>query len=428
MELLTMSRSELDRLAALRRYQGGALTQKEVALQLGLCERQVRRLLRRLEAAGEGGIVSRRRGRPSNNRLDAQLVETALALVSRHYGDFGPTFANEKLRERHGVVLSNESLRRAMMKAGLWQPRKRRQPKLHPPRQRRPCRGELVQIDGSDHRWFETRGPRCVLVDAVDDATSEILAAHFALTESTDAYFALLKNLLKNHGRPLALYSDRHATLTPTRLSVHTERVSQVGRALDELEIELICATSPQAKGRVERAHQTLQRRLLREMRLRNIDTIDAANDYLPEFIADYNRRFAVEPACSNDVLRSTNDFPLDQILVVRHQRIVRKDLTFQIERQVYQLTDVVLPARLRGARVDISFLNGAMTVCRRGQHLTFQALETRPDQGAVVGPAAIAEHLEQHTERNPWKPGPNHPWRRPPYQPFAPRPSDFST
>jgi transposase len=413
MELLIMSTTELDRLAALQRYVAGGLTQAEVGRQLRLSERQVRRLLRRLEREGQAGIASRSRGRPSNNQLDPGVLDQALALIAQRYADFGPTFANEKLREIHGLLLGTESLRKAMIRAGLWQPRKRRPVRLHPPRPRRPSQGELVQVDGSLHHWFEERAPRCVLLDAVDDATSAILAGHFAQSESAEAYFELFSQLIQCHGRPRALYTDRHATFLPTRTSAHEDRVSQVGRALDELEIELICATSPQAKGRVERAHQTLQRRLVREMRLRNISTIDEANAYLPEFINDYNSRFAVAAACSVPAFRPIGGLLLPRILTNRFTRVVRKDLTFQIERQVYQLTDVVLPARLRGTTIDIRYDNQTMIVERCGQVLNYRLLDLRPDQGAVVAGKDLDDHLNRRAAQAPRKPAPNHPWRR---------------
>jgi len=232
MELLTLSRSELDRLAALRRYQAGGLTQEEVALQLGLSERQVRRLLRRLEANAEAGIVSRRRGRPSNNRLDPELLEAALTLVRRHYADFGPTFTNEKLRERHDLVLSTESLRRAMMHAGLWKPRKHRQPKLHPPRQRRPCRGELVQVDGSDRRGqrlnftiLETRPDQGAIVAATGSpsTSSSVPRRTPGSRQPTTPGDDLPTNPSLPGQRTFQLSSDRTLALRPVKRSVSHE-------------------------------------------------------------------------------------------------------------------------------------------------------------------------------------------------------------
>jgi transposase len=409
MEILTLTRLELERIVLLRRCQEG-LTQAQVAAQLGISERHVRRLLRRLEVDGDGGIASRKRGRPSNNRLEPSLVAAAVDLVRQHYDDFGPTFANEKLRERHGIVLSTETLRKAMIEAGLWEHRHRPQPRFHPMRVRRPCRGELVQVDGSHHAWFEERAAKCVLLTDVDDATSAIVAAHFDESESMRGYFALIGQLVNQHGRPLALYTDRHATFTPTRPSINEQRISQVGRALGELDIELICATSPQAKGRVERAHQTLQNRLLRELRLNTISSIGDANAYLPKFVRDYNARFSIEPASESNAFRSADGLALESILAERTTRVVSKTLTFSFDGRRYQLVDVVLPARLRGATIDIRCDGPEVIAERRGQRLRFVPLDTGIEQAAIVEPHQLANHL---SNRRPQKPGPDHPWRK---------------
>jgi transposase-like protein len=427
MELVTLSQPELDRLAALQRYLDSRLTQTEAARQLGISERQFRRLMRRLEAEGPAGVGSRRRGRPGNNRLPSATIARALELVRERYHDFGPTFAAEKLLEVHGIRLSHETLRKAMIAADLWQSRRRPQRQVHPPRERRPCRGELLQLDGSHHRWFEERGSKCVLMVAVDDATSALFAAWFAVSESTDAYFSLLRSLIEEHGRPIAVYTDRHTALTSTGRSSNN---TQVGRALRELDIELICANTPQAKGRVERAHQTLQRRLLRELRLRQISDIDKANNYLPEFIADYNRRFAVTPRCASDASRSCMAFDLDFILTKRLTRTLSKNLTFQIDGELYQIVQTVLPARLRYVAVDIDYAAG-MRVWRRGERLCVNHLG--PTREARTVAAKDLEIRYNHQQPNPKKahtPTSTHPWRCYPDRGNAPTqpPPDTST
>jgi DNA-binding Lrp family transcriptional regulator len=409
MELVTLSRPELDRLAALQRYQNSRLTQADVARELGLSERQIRRLVRRLEAGGPASVGSRRRGRPSNRRLPAATIATALTLVRERYPDFGPTFAAEKLRAVHGLQLSTESLRKAMIVAGLWEPRRKRRAQLHPPRERRPARGELLQLDGSHHRWFEDRAPRCVLMTAVDDASSAIVAARFERGETSAAYFALLHAVLQDHGRPIAVYTDRHTAL---RITPDKTGQTQVARALAELDIELICAGTPQAKGRVERAFHTLQHRLLREMRLRDISDIDTANAFLPEFLAQYNERFAVAPRCEHDAFRSADSFDLDYILTPRLRRTLTKDLTFQVGAELYQITNAVLPARLRGTAIEIDFVGG-MRVYRRGVRLTFTHLRTLA-RAPVMGRKALESHYD-YRQPNPKKahpPAADHPWR----------------
>jgi len=225
------------------------------------------------------------------------LEAHARALIQTHYADYGPTLACEKLRERHGVSLSKETVRRIMIDAGFWVPRKQRPPKIHQPRNRRACLGELVQIDGSEHAWFEDRAPVCTLLVFVDDATSRLMQLLFVPTESTFAYFAATRAYLEHHGKPVAFYSDKSSVFRINARGATAGRdYTQFGRALYELNIESICANTSQAKGRVERMNGTLQDRLVKELRLRNIGTLEAANAYAPVFMADFNMRFAKIP------------------------------------------------------------------------------------------------------------------------------------
>jgi transposase len=224
MELLTMTQRELNRLVALRHLETRELTQAEVAGQLRISVRQVKRLWRRYRSEGEAGVTSRRRGRPSNNRTDPELLARAVQLYRQHYDDFGPTLASEKLLERHDLRIDHEVLRRGLIAAQMWTPSKRRR-KTHPPRDRRPAFGELAQIDGSPHDWFEGRGPRCTLLVDVDDATSQLLALHFARQETTAAYFALVRQHVRSHGVPLAYYSDRDSIFRNSQGVDHAPRV-----------------------------------------------------------------------------------------------------------------------------------------------------------------------------------------------------------
>jgi transposase len=414
MELLAMSRPELARLETLARVRAGALTQREAATRLRLSERQVRRLERRLEEGGPAALGDRRRGKPSNHRLDPALVAQALALVRMHYADFGPSFANEKLRERHGLVLSTETLRQALIRDGLWQPHRRHTRRIHPPRERRPQFGELVQIDGSPHDWFEGRGPRCSLLVLVDDATSALVGLHFAPNETTVAYFEVLRTTIACYGRPLAFYSDRHSIFRVPQ-AVKTAAETQVARALRELEIELICANSPQAKGRVERANRTLQARLRRELRLRNISSIEAANAYLPDFIGTYNERFACEPACQGDAHRSAAGFDLDAILAVRIEKRLSKDRTLQVDRAIYIVEDERVTA---GSRVTLIERPHHAFELRAGPDvLTFRRLRSLTEQSQIRDPKSLDAHLDRrHRGTMPQmarKPPTNHPWRR---------------
>jgi hypothetical protein len=269
----------------------------------------------RYRIEGAAGLVSRQRGQPSHRQLASGVADMALAIIRDRYADFGPTLACEKLRERHGISLAKETVCGLMRDVGLWIPRRQRMAKIYQPRNRRNCVGELIQIDCTDHAWFEDRGPVCTLLVYIDDATSRLMHLHFTYSESTFSYFDATRGYLENHGKPQAFYSDkatvfRRANQRATGGDGHT----QFGRAMYERNIESICASSSQAKGRVERANLSLQDRLVKEMRLLGISTMAAANAYAPSFMADFNGRFA-RPPCNdfnaNRALREDDDLDL---------------------------------------------------------------------------------------------------------------------
>ncbi len=289
---------ELDRLQLMTRIAERRLTRRRAANLLGLSERQVQRLYRAFVRDGAAALASRRRGRPSPRRLAAATRDRAVALIRERYADFGPTFAHQKLTEEHAFTLSVETLRGWMIGAGLWVPRVQRARRSYRPRERRACRGEFMQIDGSDHAWFEDRGPRGTLLVYIDDATSELMELCFAEVASTFDYFHATRRYLERHGKPMAFYSDRHSIfhVQARDRAQGGAGLSQFGRALRDLNIDSLCAYSPQAKGRVERANGTLQDRLVKELRLRGISNPTEADAFLPVFMADHNRRFA-DPA-----------------------------------------------------------------------------------------------------------------------------------
>lgn len=389
-ELVTLNMRELDRLKVIQAVVDRMLKPGRAAERLQLTTRQIERLVLRYRQSGAAGIVSQARGRPGNRKLDEGVACHALRLIQERYADFGPTLACEKLRECHGLALSKETVRHLMTDAGLWIPRKQRPPKLHQPRNRRACLGELVQIDGSDHRWFEDRAPACTLLVFIDDATSRLMTLHFTATESTFSYFEATRAYLERHGKPAALYSDKASVFRATTQSTTPGKgVTQFGRALYELNIDTWCANSSQAKGRVERANLTLQDRLVKELRVRGIDTREAANDYAPHFIADFNGRFGKVPKSAFDAHRPLRDDEnLDLILTCRVPRRVSNVLTVQYDRVIYLLADT--PAN-RGlihqyldvfeypdGRVQIR-VNGAALPCVRYDRLS------EIDQGAVI-------------------------------------------
>jgi transposase len=291
-----MSERDLQRVEVLTEVLGGRRTAASAASVLELSERQVWRLLRRYRTGGARALAHQARGRASNNRLGAGLRERALELVRAHYRDFGPTLAAEMLAEKHGLAVSRETLRHWMVEAGLWLSRRQRR-QFHPPRLRRERCGELIQIDGSEHRWFEDRGDPCTLLVFIDDATGRLMQLRFVPSESAFSYFEALEGYLAAHGRPVALYSDKHSVFRVAKKEAKGgQGMTQFGRALAELNIEILCANSSQAKGRVERVNRTLQDRLVKELRLAGITGLEAGNAFLAEFMERFNVSGASAP------------------------------------------------------------------------------------------------------------------------------------
>lgn len=416
-DLLAMSPRELSRVEVMQQLKARRLTQAQAAEQLGLSVRQVKRLWRAYRQGGAKALVSRRRGRPSNHQLNPALKARAVALIEARYRDFGPTLAQEKLSEVHHLTLSVETVRHLMTAAELWQPKRAKRVAVHPLRLRRARRGELVQIDGSPHAWFEERGPACSLLVYIDDATGQVGELFFAPAETTDSYFAATAHYLTHHGRPLAFYSDQHSIFrVPNAASTRGEGLTQFGRALQDLDIALLCAHSPQAKGRVERANQTLQDRLVKELRLRGIRDLAAGNAYLPEFLADFNRRFAVparDPQDAHRPLLPHHD--LARIFTLQTPRTVSQHLTVQYNQQVYQLLQPERTFAFRGARVLVlDDLHGSITLEYQGRALAYRRLQPQSHQAALVPSKQIdtvLAALAQPKSASP-KPAADHPWR----------------
>lgn len=333
-----MSHKEVQRLEVLRRVQHEGLPQAQAAQQLGLSVRQVKRLVRQLRDHGPPGLVSRRRGRRSNRRIDQAQRSHYVELVRRHYGDFGPQLAHEYLEREHGFGFSVETLRGWMIQAGLWRAKQRRAKPVHSPRPRRACVGELVQIDGSHHDWFEGRSAKCCLIAFIDDASGRVLAAQFFAQETTQGYLQVLHAQVQRHDSPMALYSDRHSIFIKS--DPQDSKPTQFERALLQLDIEPICARSPQAKGRVERLFQTLQDRLCKTMRLAGIDTMEQANSYLCEYLREHNTRFAVPPREPHDMHRpwTGSAAALADICALHHQRQLSAQGACKFEGRILQL------------------------------------------------------------------------------------------
>ncbi len=331
-----MSLREWDRAGVIRRVAPRELSQQAAAVQLGLSTRQIKRLVRAWRDAGDAGLVSRRRGKPSNRRIKEAVREAALERLRSDYEGFGPTLAAEYLASEHGFPHSVETLRQWMIAADLWTPRRRRLHRTHAPRERRPRRGELVQIDGSPHDWLEGRGPRCSLIAFMDDATSEVLAGGFWPTESSRAYLTMLETYVRTHGRPVALYSDRHGIFT--KHDPEDLVPTQLQRATETLDIALIHALNPQAKGRVEQLFLTLQDRLTKAMRLAGISTLEQANAFLVDYLPSHDARFA-RPATEHDDAHracALDAQTLRHVCSIQHRRTLSKDLVLKFKGQRY--------------------------------------------------------------------------------------------
>ena len=385
-----MSKRDIQRIEVLSEVVSGRRTVVAAASVLAITPRHVHRLLRRLQAGGGAALAHKARGRPSNNRIAAGVRDYALALVREQYADFGPTLAAEMLAQRHGLMVSRETLRSWMAEAGLWLSRKQRR-RFHQPRLRRESLGELVQIDGSEHRWFEGRGDPCTLLVFIDDATGRLMQLHFVASESTAAYFAALRGYLEAHGRPVAFYSDKHTVFRVAKADAKGgQGMTQFGRALAELNIDILCADTPQAKGRVERVNRTLQDRLVKELRLAGIANVDEANAFLPGFIERFNVRFAVSPARPGDLHRSLDLSPgrLDDILCHRELRHVGQQLTLAYERKLFILTRNGVTEAIAGEYVEVyDYADDRLDIRWRGHSLPYSVFDKaqRVGQGEVV-------------------------------------------
>jgi transposase len=397
---------ELKRLHVIQKVLERGIKQVEAAEVLGLSGRQIRRMVRRIREEGDVGIVHKSRGRPSNRRIGDKLKARVIKLYRVQYQDFGPTLASEKLLERDGIGISDETLRRWLLGTGDW--KKVRKHRGHRAwRERKQHFGEMVQMDGSHHDWFEDRGPGCVLMGYIDDATGKVFGRFYEY-EGTFPAMDSFKSYIGKYGLPIRVYLDRHTTYkSNAKASIEDlldEEValSQFERALKELGVEVLHAYSPQAKGRVERLFGTLQDRLVKEMRLRGIQTIQEGNAFLRQYLPAYNRRFAVRPVNPNDLHRPLlKGLDLNSILCIKINRTLRNDFTVAYNRKLYQIED-----KTRASKVMIQeHLDGSMKITDRDRALRFKEITTRP----------VKKEKPPVMKARRWRPPVpvDHPWRR---------------
>ena len=401
---IEMSQEEIKRAHVLRKRVEGHLKQREAAQALEISVRQVRRLEEKLEEEGEKGLIHGLRGKVSERRISEKTRAKVLRIYRKDYYDFGPTFACEKLLERNGIQLSDETLRQWLIAEDLWKVTKKKRYRRW--RERRGCMGEMVQMDGSHHGWLEDRGPKMVLMGYIDDATSR-KSGQFYEYEGTLPAMESLKRYIRKYGIPMSVYLDRHTTYTGGygKRTVEQElknelNLSQFERACKKLGIQVIHAHSAPAKGRVERSFKTDQDRLVKEMRLAGIRTLEEANQFLSGYWPRHNQRFAVKASESRDMHRSIpQGLDLDSILCIRIERAMKNDFTIQHEGKLYQILD-----KNAGKKIILEeHTNGKKRMSYQGRNLAFKAIASKPIQEKrprIDSPASI--------------PAADHPWRKP--------------
>ena len=404
--IIMATQEELKRLHVIQKVLEGGIKQVEAAEILSLSSRHIRRVVKRIKQEGHRGIVHRSRGRPSNRKIPDELKEKVIKLYRASYKGFGPTLASEKLLERDGVSISDETLRGWLIEAGDWKKvRNRRRHRQW--RERKGHRGEMVQIDGSHHTWFEDRGEPCVLMGYIDDATGDVFGRFYDY-EGTMPAMDSFKRYIRKRGLPLQVYLDGHSTYKSTAKPTiedeleGVEPLSEFERALKELGVEVSHAHSPQAKGRIERLFRTFQDRVIKEMRLRGVKTLEEGNRFLEEYLPLYNKRFSVRPREKDDVHRPLpRGMDLHAILCIKTERTLRNDFTVAHNHKLYQIEDATKASKV----IVQDRMDGSMRITYQGQALRFREITERP----------IRENKQPvvRKRRKTYIPPADHPWRR---------------
>jgi len=405
--IITMSMKEAKLLHLVQKAIEKRITQAEAAQMGGLSLRQLQRIIRRVRTEGDSGVCHHARGRKPNNQIPEAVKHKAVELCRERYQEFGPTLASEKLLEKNRIKVSVETLRTWLLEAGLAYRKRKKRPHRQW-RERKSCRGAMVQLDGSHHDWFEGRGPKSVLMAFVDDATGEVYARFYDY-EGTIPAMACFKGYIKQYGIPQSVYLDRHSTYkSPVHYQTIEDQLedrqlmSQFERSLQELSVTVIHAYSPQAKGRVERLFGTFQDRVIKEMRLAGVRSKDEGNAFLQTYLPDYNRRYRVSPAKDTDMHRRFKDHrELDRILSIRTSRALRNDFTIAHDKKLYQIKD-----NIRAKKVTVEErTDGSMRILHNGQRLRYQEITVRPEKARKQSP-----ELYKTWDRG--KPTRLHPWR----------------
>jgi hypothetical protein len=405
MDYITMSRKEIKQIAVFEKLKKKEISQVLAAQILALTTRQMRNKIKRYLRYGPRGLVHKRRGRPGNRAWDSEIRDKALSIIREYYPDFGPTFAAEKLAQDHAIFINRETLRKAMIKEGIWQ-FKRRKIKYRRLRERKNIFGIMIQLDGSDHDWFEGRAPRCTLLVFIDDATSKIVWAEFVTGESVENVMRAAYGYFSKYGLPSSIYVDNGSVFKVNTGNQDGLKFTQYERAMQELDIDMIHARSSQAKGRVERVHQTLQDRLVKELRLANISNMNDANQFLQEkYLDEHNTKFAVSAVQAGDTHRPLGMYDLPRILCLKETRILANDFTISYHQrllQIEQQSQVIV--RPKDKIVVSKLLNNSLILTTRGKQVRFTEIQKRP----------VKPIIERTYSNIYYKPTYNHPWRKP--------------
>jgi len=409
-DIIAMTQEELKKLHVIRKALDKSITQAQAASIIGICLRQVQRIVRTIRINGDQGVINRSRGITSNRALPNKIKAKALKLYKEKYSGFGPTLATEKLFEIDKIKLNDETLRLWLAKDGVSYKQRKKRPHREW-RQRKACSGEMIQMDGSHHDWFEGRAEKCVLMGYVDDATGRPFGRFYAY-EGTLPAMDSFKIYIKKYGIPVSIYLDKHTTYKSNKKQTiedelnDVEPLSQFGRALEELGVNVIYANSPQAKGRIERLFNTFQDRVIKEMRLKGIKTIKEGNEFLKYYLPAYSKRFTVQPANNTDLHRPlAKSINLDKILCVKTVRTLRNDYTIAHNAKLYQIKDN-LSAKdvIVEERVD-----GSMLIIHKNRNLKFNEITTRPQKEEVIK----KEYTLMVRPRGIHTPPKDHPWKK---------------
>jgi len=379
-DIIAMTQGELKRLHVIRKALDKLITQAEAAGIIGICLRQAQRIARAVKAQGDKGVIHKSRGQASNRALPNKIKDKALKLYKEKYHDFGPTLGSEKLFEIDKIKINDETLRLWLLQAGISYKKRKARPHRQW-RERKHSFGEMIQMDGSHHDWFEGRGPECVLMGYIDDATGKPFGRFYSY-EGTLPAMGGLKRYIEKFGIPVSIYLDKHPTYKSTKKQTiedelnNLEPLSQFERACEELGIRVIHADSPQAKGRIERLFKTFQNRLIKEMRLKGIKSIEEANKFLTHYLPAYARRFAVQPVNNTNLHRPiTKNVDLNAVFCVKTIRVLRNDFTVAYNRKLYQIED-----NLNAEKVMVEErVNGSIHISHKNKDLKFKEITTRP-------------------------------------------------